>query len=157
MGREIERKFLVEDEGWGPAGDGSLQRQGYLAITERGNIRVRIEGGAATLTLKGLQEGLTRDEFEYAIPLEEGERILQVLGLWVAEKTRYRRRHAGHLWEIDVFHGENDGLVTAEVELGSEDEEVDLPPWIGREVSHDTRYRVAHLSRHPWRTWKDDA
>jgi len=157
MGTEIERKFLVIDDSWGPADDGSRQRQGYLAITDRGNVRVRIEHGVATLTLKGLQRGLTRDEFEYRVPLEDGERILETLCLWVAEKTRYKRRFGGHTWEIDVFHGENDGLVTAEVELGSEDEEVVLPPWVGEDVSHDRRYRVAWLSRHPWREWGDDA
>ena len=153
MGKEIERKYLVEGDAWGPAGDGSLQRQGYFAITERGTARVRIEGGRAILGLKSAQKGLTRAEFEYEIPLDEGEEILRTLCGLVVEKTRYKRTHGGKVWEIDVFHGENDGLVTAEVELEREDEEVDLPPWAGEDVSHDHRYRVAHLAQHPWGGW----
>ena len=156
MSREIERKFLVADDGWGPADDGSLQRQGYLAITETGTVRVRIEGGCAVLNLKSAQKGLTRAEYEYEIPLADGEEILATLCGFVVEKTRYRRTHAGHLWEVDVFHGENEGLVVAEVEIESEETEVRLPPWVGEEVSLDERYRVAYLSRHPYRAWNAD-
>jgi adenylate cyclase len=153
MGSEIERKFLVTNDRWGPGGDGKLQRQGYLAITDRGTVRVRIEAGRAVLNIKSRQQGLTRDEFEYEVPLADGEAILATLCGFVVEKTRYLREHAGRTWEVDVFHGENDGLVTAEVELDREDEPVALPDWIGAEVSHDVRYRVAYLSEHPWRTW----
>ena len=155
MGSEIERKFLVAGDGWGPAADGRRQRQGYLAITDRGNVRVRVEEDVATLTIKGLQKGLTRDEFEYGIPLPDAERILERLCGLVIEKTRYRREFGGRTWEVDVFHGRNAGLVTAEVELESEDADVELPPWVGADVSHDTRYRVAHLSGSPYRDWKE--
>ena len=153
MGSEIERKYLVRGDGWGPSDDGSLQRQGYLAITDRGAVRVRIEAGRAHLNLKGPQVGITRAEFEYEIPLSDGEEILATLCSLVVEKTRYERTVGGHVWEIDVFHGANDGLVTAEVELESENEQFELPDWVGEDVSLDTRYRVAHLSRQPWQKW----
>ena len=152
--KEIERKFLVRDDAWGPGDDGRHQRQGYLAVTERGNMRVRIEEDHATLTLKGKQQGLTRTELEYPIPLADAETILAELCLFVVEKTRYLREHAGHTWEVDVFHGLNEGLVTAEVELESEDENVELPPWVGDDVSFDHRYKVSHLGTHPYREWK---
>jgi len=159
MGSEIERKFLVCGEEWrdgsgGSGGSGgSLQRQGYLAITDRGTVRMRIENGRAILGVKSAQKGLTRREYEYEVPMADGEEMLAELCGLVVEKTRYRVEHAGHLWEVDVFHGANDGLITAEVELVSEDEEVELPPWVGEDVSHDVRYRVAHLSRQAWREW----
>ena len=152
MSSEIERKFLVRD-GWRPDGEGSLQRQGYLAITERGTVRVRIERGRAILGLKSAQKGITRSEYEYEIPLAEGKQILDTLCGLVIEKTRYRIDHAGHVWEVDVFHGENEGLITAEVELASEDEQVELPDWVADDVSLDTRYRVSHLSHNPWPKW----
>ena len=157
MGTEIERKFLVANQGWGPAGDGVLQRQGYLSINEHGNIRVRIAGGTAVLTLKSSQVGLTRAEFSYEIPLAEGEEILEKLGGLMVEKTRYRRPFGEHVWEIDIFHGANEGLVTAEVEMASEEEPVQLPPWIGKDVSHDVRFRVAYLAEHPYASWQDAA
>ena len=103
--------------------------------------------------MKSKQKGLHRAEYEYEIPLDEGEEILDTLCGFVVEKTRYKRDVGGHVWEIDVFHGENDGLVTAEVELESEDEAFELPDWAGEEVSLDKRYRVAYLSEHPWRKW----
>ena len=157
MGKEIERKYLVLGNGWGPGDDrGVRQRQGYLAVNERGTVRVRVEGGRAVLTLKGAQRGLTRAEYEYEIPLEEGEAILAELCGFVVEKTRHRRDFAGRTWEVDVFHGENEGLVVAEVELESEDDAVEAPTWVGAEVSHDPRYRVSHLSKHPYRDWKED-
>lgn len=153
MSREIERKFLVAGDGWGPADDGSLQRQGYVAVTDRGTVRVRIEDGRAVLNVKGAQKGLTRAEYEYEIPLADGEEILATLCGLVVEKTRYKREHAGQVWEVDVFHGDNEGLVVAEVELESEDTDVELPPWVGEEVSRDQRFKVAYLSRHPFRAW----
>jgi len=150
MGSEIERKFLVA--GWTPEGAGRRQRQGYLGINDLGTTRVRIEDDRAEITVKSRQEGLTRAEFEYAIPRADAERILELCPFLV-EKTRYKIEHGGKTWDVDVFHGENEGLVTAEVELASENEEVELPDWAGCEVSHDHRYRVAYLSEHPWSKW----
>ena len=155
MGTEIERKYLVEGDGWGPGGDGRLQRQGYLAVHERGIVRVRIEEGEATLNIKGAQSGLTRAEYEYPVPEEDAEEMLEHLCGLVIEKTRYLREFGGRTWEVDVFHGDNEGLVTAEVELEDEEAEVALPPWVGEDVSHDIRYRVAYLVKHPYRTWTD--
>lgn len=157
MGTEIERKYLVEGDAWQPGDDGVLQRQGYLAVTDRGTVRVRIEGGRATLNVKSAQKGLTRAEFEYEIPLAEGEEMLKTLCGLVIEKTRYRRTHAGRTWEVDVFHGANDGLVTAELELDHEDDEFEPPPWVGADVSHDERYRVAYLAQRPYRDWSAPA
>jgi len=155
MGREIERKYLVEGDGWAPADDGRLQRQGYLAVHERGAVRVRIEEEEATLTIKGAQSGLTRAEYEYPVPLKDAEEMMEKLCGLVVEKTRYRREFGGRIWEVDVFHRDNEGLVTAEVELDSEDAEVEVPPWVGEDVSHDMRYRVTFLARQPYRTWTD--
>ncbi|MGQ0612785.1 MAG: CYTH domain-containing protein [Planctomycetaceae bacterium] len=153
MPREIERKFLVQ-QGFIPPGQGVLQRQGYLLAEARCSVRVRVEGGCASLCIKGPQTGLTRAEFEYAIPVAEAEELLGTLCPFVIEKTRHRLRHEGHTWEVDIFHGANEGLVTAEVELPSEDAAPALPSWIGQEVSEDPRYRVAYLSRHPFRRWR---
>ena len=114
---------------------------------------MRVEGGRAILGIKSAQKGLTRREYEYEIPLEEGEEILDSICGLVVEKTRYKIEHAGHIWEVDVFHGANEGLMTAEVELEREDEQVELPGWVGDDVSHDTRYRVARLSESSWTTW----
>jgi len=155
MGKEIERKFLVANDGWGPGDDGRRQRQGYLTV-KAPVVRVRIEEDSATLTIKSAQVGLTRAEYEYAIPLEDAEEMLRTLCPFAVEKTRYLRRVGGHTWEVDVFHGANDGLVVAEVELESEDEVVELPGWLGEDVSHDVRYRVSYLSQHPHRSWASD-
>jgi len=154
VGSEIERKFLVGD-GLPIAGvAGSLQRQGYLAINERGTVRMRIEAGRAILGIKSVQKGLTRREYEYEVPMADGEEMLAELCGIVVEKTRYKIDHAGHVWDVDVFHGANEGLVTAEVELSTEDEHVDLPSWVGEDVSHDVRYRVAYLSQNAWPGWR---
>jgi CYTH domain-containing protein len=151
MSSEIERKFLVRGDGWRPGPPGVLQRQGYLSA-EDPTVRVRIEGDRATLTVKGAQRGLARAEFEYGIPLADARELLDLCGALV-EKTRHLREFGGRRWEVDVFHGPNEGLIIAEVELSREDEEVALPPWVGAEVSHDPRYRVASLSRRPYREW----
>jgi adenylate cyclase len=152
MASEIERKFLVRGDGWKPGPPGALQRQGYLSV-EDPTVRVRIEGDRATLTVKGAQRGLTRAEFEYEIPLADAEEMF-ALCPFAVEKTRYLRDLDGRRWEVDVFHGANDGLVIAEIELEREDESFVLPPWIGAEVSRDPRYRVASLARHPFLKWR---
>jgi CYTH domain-containing protein len=128
-----------------------LQRQGYLSV-EDPTVRVRIEGPRATLTVKGAQRGLTRPEFEYHVPLAEAEEMLKLCAFAV-EKTRYVREFGGRRWEIDVFHGANEGLVIAELELEREDESFALPLWLGAEVSRDPRYRVSSLARNPFGKW----
>jgi CYTH domain-containing protein len=151
MASEIERKFLVRGDSWRGGPKGVLQRQGYLS-TEDPTVRVRIEGSRATLCVKGAQKGLTRPEFEYAIPLADAEELLRLCPFAV-EKTRHEREFGGRRWEVDEFHGENEGLVIAEIELAREDESFPLPLWLGAEVSRDPRYRVSSLARTPFAKW----
>lgn len=153
MGTEIERKFLVVGEGW-RAGEGTRYRQGYLPTTGEVTVRVRLSGEHGFLTIKGPTVGLQRAEFEYEVPIEEARELLDTLCTRPQiEKTRYELEHAGRLWQVDEFHAENQGLVMAEVEIENEDEEVELPPWVGTEVSDDPRYTNARLARHPFSRW----
>lgn len=156
MGLEIERKFLVVSEAWREAMiDQTEILQGYLvdgALT----VRARLKGERAFLTLKGETQGLSRAEFEYEIPPQDAREMLSTLAvLPIIEKIRHRVRHAGHIWEVDVFAGENRGLVMAELELVSEDEPFERPDWIGQEVSHDPRYRNRNLAEHPFNQWAE--
>ncbi|ARN79830.1 CYTH domain-containing protein [Methylocystis bryophila] len=154
MGLEIERKFLVDPSLWSPQGEGTLFRQGYLSSAEACVVRVRLAGDEAFLTVKGATSGVTRLEFEYRIPREDAMVLLDMLcGPAIIEKTRYRRRFGEKLWEIDVFHGENDGLIVAEVELLAEDEVLELPEWVAQEVSDDPRYFNSNLMRCPFNSW----
>ncbi len=156
MAKEIERKFLVEGDAWRGLAEGTAYRQGYLSTAEERAVRVRTVGDKGFLTIKGKEKGLTRLEYEYEIPLGDADELLDRLCLEpLIEKHRYRIEHAGMLWEVDEFHGVNDGLIVAEVELSSEDQEVELPSWVGREVSDDHRYKNANLVDHPYTTWKD--
>jgi adenylate cyclase len=153
MGIEIERKFLVKNESWKTAADdGRICKQGYLCSGKGRTVRVRAIGGRAFLTIKGPTRGISRSEFEYAIPVEEAEAMLQLCGDLI-EKTRYLILHAGMQWELDVFSGSNAGLVMAEVELDSEDRAIELPDWAGEEVSGDVRYYNSNLSQHPFNSW----
>jgi adenylate cyclase len=154
MGIEIERKFLVTGDGWRTGASGVPMRQGYLALGPPASVRVRIEGERALLNIKESTLGLRRDEFEYEIPVADAEELLFHCGGSVIEKQRFNVQHGGRDWEVDVFGGPNAGLVVAEVELDDENERVDLPPWVGEEVSRDPRYRNTYLSAHPYRTWR---
>jgi len=153
VGVEIERKFRVRDDAWRDAGDeGTSIRQGYLSLEPERTVRVRLAGDRGTLTVKGRTRGATRAEFEFAIPADEAQALLEGLCLRpLIEKTRYRIAHGAHVFEVDVFAGENEGLVLAEVELDDEDERVELPAWIGEEVTGDPRFYNAQLVREPWR------
>ena len=154
MGVEIERKFLVRDMTVLAGVEGIPYRQGYLSTDPQRTVRVRRAGDRAFLTIKGLSEGATRAEFEYAIPVEDAEAMfLQCLPPIVA-KVRHRVPHAGLTWEVDVFGGENEGLVVAEVEIPSQVTAVVLPPWVGDEVTDDPRYFNANLVAHPYRDWR---
>lgn len=154
MAREIERKFLVNQALWSPQTPGTRFRQGYIAASVGRTVRVRVEGDQGRLTLKGPPQGVSRAEFEYPIPIADAEELLTTLcdGPLV-EKTRYLVEHRGHTWEVDVFAGENEGLVVAELELESEDEAFERPAWLGAEVSHDPRYANSRLAQVPWKTW----
>ena len=153
MPAEIERKFLVRDDSWRDGAVPLRIAQGYLSQDPERTVRVRFTGENAWLTIKGKTRGITRAEFEYAIPPAEA---LDLLGLClpsVIDKTRHLVRDGGHVWEIDVFHGANDGLVIAEVELANEADCPEMPAWVGREVSSDARYFNSNLARHPFSTW----
>jgi adenylate cyclase len=155
MPEEIEHKYLVRRDVWKAKGPGVLYRQGYLSSVKECEVRVRIAGEEAYLTVKGPARGLTRLEFEYMIPLPDAQTMLDVLcGHPLIEKTRYREPFGGKIWEIDIFHGDNDGLVVAEVEVSSESEQIELPPWLGPEVSSDSRYKNVNLTKNPYRNWR---
>lgn len=158
MGQEIERKFLLAGESWRQAaGDGTFYRQGYLATEADRNVRVRTKSERALLTIKGRshgEEGLTHLEYEYEIPLADAEEILEELcERPLIEKVRYKIDYRGLVWEVDEFHGDNQGLVVAEVELESPDQPFEAPPSVGEEVSDDPRYLNANLVRAPYGSW----
>ncbi len=155
MAREIERKFLVRDDSWKSGVTGTPCRQGYLARGGAATVRVRVLGDEAFLTVKGRTEGIARDEFEYAIPLDDAHAMLDALcdGKLV-EKIRYRVDVHGMEWEVDEFLGANAGLVLAEVELESEDQRIPLPEWIGREVTGEVRYYNSFLAEKPFTSWE---
>ncbi|MEJ2407596.1 MAG: CYTH domain-containing protein [Candidatus Thiodiazotropha sp.] len=158
MATEIERKFLVNGDAWRADADaGTRFRQGYLIGAEKASVRIRIEGDRANINIKSATLGIRRQEYEYAIPLNEAEEMLDTLCEQPQiEKTRYLVPYQGHTWEIDVFAGDNEGLVVAEVELGSEEETFVMPEWAGKEVSDDTRYYNVCLVKHPYREWAGD-
>ena len=153
MGQEIERKFLVRGEDWKRLGSATAMRQGYLSTDPERTVRVRVEGDGAVLTIKGKSVGAVRGEWEYAIPKTDAEELLALCPRPLVEKSRYRIEHAGMLWEVDEFHGDNAGLVVAEIELQSEDQPFDKPHWVAEEVTHDARYYNANLLRHPYTSW----
>jgi adenylate cyclase len=156
MALEIERKFLLRDEGWRKQVERSLaMRQAYLG-GDGVSVRVRFEGDQARLNIKQLRLGLVRDEFEYAIPLVDARRLMELAAGGGTEKTRHFVRHAGMLWEIDEFHGDNQGLIVAEVELESEHQEFERPPWLGKEVTGAERYYNVALARFPYRYWPSE-
>jgi adenylate cyclase len=155
MGKEIERKFLVHPRKWSDLGAGLAIRQGYLCATKSSSVRVRTYGDRAYVTIKGSTSDITRDEYEYEIPLADANEIMDHLCEHPPiEKTRYRIVFKGHTFEVDEFAGANRGLTVAEVELKDAREAVDLPDWIDREVSGDPRYYNSNLSNKPFSTWK---
>ncbi|RZA33109.1 MAG: CYTH domain-containing protein [Lysobacteraceae bacterium] len=154
MGVEIERKFLLAGEGWRSLGEPVLLRQGYLCSDPERTVRVRIEGDAGVLTIKSKSTGATRGEWEYPIPLDEAEELLDRLcERPLVEKYRRRIPYAGFTWEVDEFLGENAGLVVAEIELPREDAAFDKPDWLGQEVTGDKRYYNSSLIRSPYSQW----
>ncbi|HAD15155.1 MAG TPA: adenylate cyclase [Saprospirales bacterium] len=155
MGKEIERKFLVNHQRWAEADktEGCLFRQGYLSTDPHKTIRVRVEGDAATLTIKGLTTGASRSEFEYAIPVNDAVELLEQFAETELSKIRFDLEYASKHWEVDVFLGDNQGLIVAEIELESETETFELPDWIDCEVTDDPRYYNANLSLMPFSKW----
>jgi len=155
MGTEIERKFLVANNSWRSDIESQVHlMQGYLADGDRATVRVRVAGDAAYLTIKGPTLGITRSEYEYPIPVADAQAMLRELAAYpTIDKMRYRVRCDQHRWELDVFAGENMGLVLAELELGHEQEAFERPAWAGEEVSGDPRYYNVNLARNPYRSW----
>ena len=154
MAIEIERKFLVKAGAWSPRNAGTRVEQGYLVTNNGRTVRVRIAGDIAKLTVKGPTSGLTRSEFEYTIPVGDARLMLDELcDPPHIDKHRYLELHGRHTCEIDVFHGDNEGLIVAEVELSSEDDVFELPEWAGQEVSSDYRYSNATLRKSPFKHW----
>lgn len=155
MPQEIERKFLVTGEFQSRAYAATHVAQGYLCSSPERCVRVRLRDGKGYLTIKGASNasGTSRYEWEREIPQEEARELLKLCEPGLIDKTRYLIRHGQHIIEVDEFHGDNEGLVMAEVELGSEDEPFDPPAFLGREVTGDVRYYNAYLARHPYTTW----
>lgn len=153
MATEIERKFLLRDTGFLQNLSGERICQGYLSDAVDATVRVRLIGDQGFLTIKGRSHGISRSEFEYPIPAVDAEQLLAMCGASRIDKTRYRIPHGGHLWEVDVFSGANEGLVVAEIELAGEEEVFARPDWLGEEVSHDSRYFNSQLSRQPFSGW----
>lgn len=156
MATEIERKFLVKPGAWTPAGDGCRMAQGYLSTDPDRTVRVRLAGGRAFMTVKGRTRGISRTEVEFSIDPAHAAVLMDLCHRPVIEKTRHREDHGGMTWEIDVFHGENEGLLVAEIELPSEHHPFARPPWLGIEVSGDFRYSNSELSVRPYRDWPAD-
>lgn len=157
MGIEIERKFLLRNDDWRPSRASKHYRQAYLTPGPPVAVRVRLQDDTAHLNIKASTTDIRREEFEYAIPLAEAEEILERLCIGFAiEKTRHFVDHEGFTWEIDVFEGENAGLIVAEVEFAEENQNIPLPPWVGEEVSSDPKYLNASLALHPYSHWSQD-
>jgi adenylate cyclase len=152
MAEEIERKFLVCGTGWQVEAP-ILTCQGYLNRDSQRTVRVRIAGEDAVITIKGLTTGATRQEFEYAIPVADARQIIGLCEGPLIEKKRHVVEYCGMTWEVDEFLGDNLGLVVAEVELTSEDQDFELPPWVGDEVTSDRRYYNSNLSQMPFNRW----
>lgn len=154
MAIEIERKFLVVGDGWRNLAVGVAYRQGYLVSGNGLSVRVRIAGETGYLTIKGATSGISRSEFEYPIPLSDASEMLKTLcDRPLIEKVRHRISWNGLIWEVDEFAGANQGLIMAEVELTDPNQIVQLPAWIGEEVSHDPRYFNSYLAKHPYKEW----
>lgn len=154
MAVETERKFLVSGDAWRSLGEPVPYAQGYLARGDGVTVRIRIAGEKAFFTVKGPVVGISRPEFEYPVPLGDAREMIKLCKDPVIEKTRTRIPHGAHVWEVDEFGGQNRGLIIAEVELSSPDENVTLPPWIDAEVTGDPRYFNSNLAVHPYRDWQ---
>jgi adenylate cyclase len=153
MGREIERKFLVLGDAWRAGASGTSYVQGYLSRDVARIVRVRQAGPSAYLTIKGSAQGASRPEFEYPIPLSDAQQLMNLCLRPLVEKMRYVIKYGNKRWEVDEFHGDNRGLILAEIELSREDEPIEIPLWVGQEVSGDPRYFNSYLSEHPYTQW----
>jgi adenylate cyclase len=156
MGKEIERKYLIDIDKWDKADKpaGSHFRQGYLVTDPNKTIRVRITDTTGFLTIKGISQGASRLEYEYEIPLAEARELLDNFSVSELIKIRYEIAYKGKTWEVDEFLGDNAGLFVAEIELENENEEVELPEWVTTEVTEDQKYYNSNLTLNPYKNWK---
>jgi len=152
---EIERKFLLANEHWRDDVTKSFRiRQGYMGEIDKASVRIRVQGDKANINIKSATLSMRRMEYEYAIPLDEAEEMLdQLCKQPQVDKTRYIVERGKHKWEIDEFYGDNEGLVVAEIELSDEAETFDKPEWIGEEVTEDARYYNVNLIAVPFKDW----
>ncbi len=150
---EIERKFLVVGEGWKNQASAKKISQGYITKTDGKVVRIRQKGDQCFLTIKAERGEISRLEFEYEVPKEDCDMMLEQLCGDAISKTRYTLDVGAHTWEIDEFHGSSDGLIMAEIELASADQAFEKPDWAGPEVSHDKRFFNSYISEHPFSTW----
>ena len=155
MALEIERKFLVLGDFLPEVTSSSRIVQGYLASSPSASVRIRIYGEKGYMTVKGCmsESGMSRFEWEKEISVDEAVSLLMLCGGGVIDKVRHIVPYHGHLFEVDVFAGDNEGLIIAEVELSSEDEAFEKPSWLGKEVTGDIRYHNSILLRHPYNKW----
>ncbi len=156
MAKEIERKFLVTSDEFKSLATPLHCKQGYFQHDSEPLVRVRIMGDKAFLTIKGENTGITRLEFEYEIPVEDAEYLLQQFCTSLIEKKRYHIQYHGFLWEVDEFLGDNSGLIVAEIELEYEHQSFDIPNWVGSDVSTDEKYYNYKLLTHPFKDWGDE-
>lgn len=154
MAKEIERKFLVDLKSWKKEGNCTPMQQVYLSVNNGNVVRVRIAGKNAFLTIKGNLSGITRDEFEYGIPLDDARQMMKMGEGYPVIKKRYIEKVGGKTWEVDVFEQDNEGLVIAEIELAHENEFFEKPYWLLEEVSNDPRYFNFNLSKTPYSKWQ---
>lgn len=154
MAVETERKFLVRGAAWRHGATSAVLKQGYIADDARVAVRVRIAGDEAYLTIKGAKSGISRLEYEYAIPVDDAEELLtRLCQRPIIEKTRYTLHHEGLEWVVDEFAGDNAGLIVAEVELEREDQPFARPAWAAEEVTDDPRYLNVNLVKNPYQSW----
>ncbi|HEY9061415.1 MAG TPA: CYTH domain-containing protein [Pseudobacteroides sp.] len=154
MGSEIERKFLTQSDDYKNMSKGVPYMQGYICSGKGRVVRVRIAGAKGYITIKGPHEGIKRAEYEYEIPVDDAREMLENLCTKpLIEKHRYSVPHEGFIWEIDEFHGENEGLVVAEIELDNENQKFSIPSWIGKEVTGESKYYNSSLIKNPYTKW----
>ncbi len=160
MAQEIERKFLVTSDAYKQQAKKATRiTQGYISSVPERTVRVRIKGDKGFITIKGIgnESGASRFEWEKEIPVEEVKELLKICEPGIIDKTRYIVEVGNHIFEVDEFYGDNEGLVVAEVELKEENEEFEKPEWLGKEVTGDVRYFNSMLMKNPFKNWKDDS
>ena len=154
MAIEIERKFLVDVSKLPMLENGIIIKQGYLPTSNNTVVRVRIKNDTAYLTIKGENDGMSRLEFEYEIPLKDANEMINILCKKpILSKIRYEIKYHNHIWELDIFKDENKGLIVAEVELQNENEDIQFPVWVKEEVTNQNKYYNSNLIERPFKSW----